>query len=86
MGRRLNRNTTKINGDYRIRRQSRLKFKLLDAKKHVVNLSTRHLSDVEYILLSRGLKFIPSPPIKFAKQDLLKDFDEFCRKLRCRYS
>jgi hypothetical protein len=33
----------------------------------------------------RGLKFIPSLPIKFAKQDILKDFDEFCRKLRCRY-
>jgi hypothetical protein len=26
-----------------------------------------------------------SPPIKFTKQDLLKNVDEFCRKLRCRY-
>jgi hypothetical protein len=24
-----------------------------------------------------GLKFIPSPPIEFAKQDILKDFDDF---------
>ena len=90
MGRRLNRYKKYNTNIQRLqnkadKKQSRLKFKLLDAKKHVVNLSTRHLSDTECILLSRGLKFIPFPPIKFAKQYLLKDFDAFCRKLRCRY-
>ena len=78
-----NKNTRRLQNKT-AKKQSRLKFKLLDAKKHVVNLST-HLSDAEYILLSRGLKFIPSPPIKFVKQDLLKDFGGFCRILRCRY-
>jgi hypothetical protein len=73
-----NKNTRRLQNKT-AKKQSRLKFKLLDAKKHVVNLST-HLSDAEYILLSRGLKFIPSPPIKFVKQDLLKDFGGFCRK------
>ena len=47
------------------------------AKKHVINLSKRKLSNQEYILLAKGLKFIPAPMAKFAKQNLLKDFDEF---------
>ena len=79
IGRRLNR-YKKYNKNKRrlhnkaTKNKSRLKFKLLDAKKHVINLSTRHLSDDEYILLSRGLKFIPSLPIKFAKTRYIKRF------------
>ena len=43
------------------------------------------LSDNEYLLLSRGLKFIPTPFVKRAKSEVLEDFDELARKMRCRY-
>ncbi|XP_063448192.1 serine-aspartate repeat-containing protein C-like [Mytilus trossulus] len=55
------------------------------AKKHVINLSKRRLSNQEYILLAKGLKFIPTPSSKNAKMSILKDYNEFARKLRCRY-
>ena len=58
---------------------------LLKAKQHVINLSKAKLSDYEYILLARGLKFIPNPKIQNAKVQLLKDFTEFSRKMRCRF-
>ena len=61
------------------------KFKIAQAKKHVINLSQRQLSDNEYLLLSRGLKFIPTPFVKGAKAEVLRDFDELARKMRCRY-
>ena len=64
---------------------SKLNYKVSEAKKHVINLSNRKISDNEYMLLSRGLKFIPTPSVKFAKQSLLKDFNEFVRKMRCRF-
>lgn len=51
------------------------------AKKYVLNLSSYSLKDNEYILLAKGLKFIPSPQKSNVKWFLLKDFDEFARKL-----
>ncbi|CAG2216890.1 unnamed protein product [Mytilus edulis] len=60
-------------------------YNLTKAKTHVINLSQRRLSDAEYLLLSKGLKFIPTPSNKMAKSDLMKDFNEMCRKMRCRY-
>lgn len=61
------------------------KFKITQAKKHVINLSQRQLSDNEYLLLSRGLTFIPTHFVKGAEAEVLKDFDELARKMRCRY-
>ena len=57
----------------------------MKAKQHVINLSKSKLTDLDYILLSRGLKFIPNPEDKNAKLELLKDLDELARKMRCRY-
>ena len=62
-----------------------LKKKLLKAKQHVLNLSKTKLNDNDYILLSRGLKFIPNPKVKNVKLELLNDFDELARKMKCRY-
>jgi hypothetical protein len=61
------------------------KFKIAQAKKHAINLSQRQLSANEYLLLSRGLKFIPTPFVKGVKAEVLTDFDELARKMRCRY-
>lgn len=65
--------------------QSKIKFQIKQAKQHVVNLSMKTLTDNEYLLLSKGLKFIPAPALKGAKNDLMRDFNEFARKLRCKF-
>lgn len=36
-------------------------------------------------MLSKGLKFIPTPQKSNIKKVILNDFDEFARKLRCKY-
>ncbi|KAK3086137.1 hypothetical protein FSP39_014058 [Pinctada imbricata] len=70
----------------RIARKSRkLKSKVQSAKQHVFNLTSDKLTDGEYLLLSRGLKFIPFPSTRAAKINLVKDFDEFARKMQCKY-
>ena len=51
----------------------------------VLNLSKHCLTCAEQSLLSKGLKFIPSPKSYNAKNIVLRDFDEFARKLRCKY-
>ena len=71
--------------DKKERNKKTFQNKVTKAKEHVINLSSRKLTDNEYLLLARGLKFIPTPSIKFAKVKLMRDFDEFARKLRCRY-
>ena len=43
------------------------------------------VTDNEILLLSKGLKYVPSPPLKRTKSDLIKDFNEFARKLRCKF-
>lgn len=53
------------------------KASVITAKKYVLNLSSYSLKDNEYILLAKGLKFIPSPQMSNVKRFLLKDFDEF---------
>ncbi|XP_062579196.1 uncharacterized protein LOC134241129 [Saccostrea cucullata] len=58
---------------------------LNEARKYVLNLSKYQLNDNEYVLLAKGLKFIPTPKQKNVKRCILKDFDEFARKLRCKY-
>ena len=69
-----------------IDRQNReLNSKVLYAQEHVFNLTSKKLSAGEYLLLARGLKFIPTPSNKKAKSALLKDFDEFARKMQCKY-
>ena len=58
--------------------------KVLYAKEHVFNLTDTKLADSEYLLLAKGLKFVPTPSTKFAKNYLLKDFNELARKMRCK--
>ena len=63
----------------------KMKKIILKAKQHVLNLSKNKLPDHDYILLSKGLKFIPNPKVQNAKLELLDDFDELARKMKCRY-
>lgn len=51
----------------------------------MLNLSRHTLSNDELSPLSKGLKFIPTPKNNNAQRLLLKDFDDFARKLRCKF-
>lgn len=55
------------------------------AKSFVKNLSQRVLEDDEWLLLSKGVKFIPQPSLKGLRKSIMNDFEEFERKLRCHY-
>ncbi|KAK3098881.1 hypothetical protein FSP39_023944 [Pinctada imbricata] len=48
----------------------------------IINISQRNLTETEIQLLEHGLKFTPTPMSD--KVDLVKDMEEFCRKLRLR--
>ena len=56
-------------------------------RKHIRNLSNEQLTDEQITLLSRGLKFIPTPVTRESniRRELLKDFDLFARRMRLHY-
>ena len=56
-------------------------------RKHIRNLSNEQLTDEQITLLSRGLKFIPTPITteNNIRRELLKDFDLFARRMRLQY-
>ena len=83
------RNTIKGNKKRSYRRNS-LKHTLTQNtrahnEKYIKNFSNKALSDDEVKLLSRGLKFIPTPPVPTSNKSLLKDYDNFARTMRLRY-
>ena len=49
------------------------------------NFTDTQLAVSEYVVLAKGLKFVPTPSTKVAKKNyLLKDFNEFERKMKCK--
>ena len=54
-------------------------------ERYIKNLSSQALTNDEVKLLSRGLKFIPTPPVPGSNKPLLKDFDHFARTMRLKY-
>ena len=56
-------------------------------EKFLHNLSSHQLTDSKVSLLSRGLKFIPTPATieTRIKQQLLRDFEQFARRIRLLY-
>lgn len=56
-------------------------------EKFLHNLSSHQLTDSQVSLLSRGLKFIPTPETNETKirQQLLRDFEQFARRMRLLY-
>ena len=56
-------------------------------RKHIRNLSNEQLTDEQITLLSRSLKFIPTPVTREGniRRELLKDFDLFARRMRLHY-
>ena len=56
-------------------------------EKFLRNLSTHQLSDDQVNVLSRGLKFIPTPVTNKTtiRRQLLRDFEQFARRMRLQY-
>ena len=56
-------------------------------KQYIKNLSNEQLTDKQITLLSRGLKFIPTPVTKenLIRRQLLADFNQFARRMRLQY-
>ena len=54
-------------------------------ERYIKNLSSQALTNDEVKLLSRGLKFIQTPPVRSSNKRLLKDFDHFARTMRLKY-
>ena len=72
----------------RDKRKSRNKRKLAKTSpinRFVLNLSNRLLTNHEYLLLSKGTKFIPTPSVKNIRNKIMGDFSELARKMRCKF-
>jgi len=56
-------------------------------EKFLKNLSTHQLSNDQVKVLSRGLKFIPTPVTNktIIRRQLLQDFKQFARRMRLQY-
>ena len=56
-------------------------------KQYIKNLSNEQLTDEQITLLSRGLKFIPTPVTKenLMRRQLLMDINQFARRMRLQY-
>ena len=56
-------------------------------KKHIKNLSNQELTNDQISLLAKGLKFVPCPITKETqiRQQLLRDYENFARRMRLRY-
>ena len=54
-------------------------------EKFISNLSNKVLNDDEVSLLSKGLKFIPTPNMPASNMPLIRDFNKFARLMRLKY-
>ncbi|CAC5388884.1 unnamed protein product [Mytilus coruscus] len=68
------------------RRHKKKVFIRRKAENYVKMFTREKLSDSDINILSKGLKFIPSPVLKRAKNDLLCDWENLSRRMRLNYS
>ena len=65
------------------RKKMQRKDKIKQARSYVKNLSKVTLSDAEILVLSKNLKFVPTPTPPRTRE-LIKDFDDLSRRMRKR--
>ena len=53
-------------------------------KQFGTNLSSHKLTDTQYKALAKGIKFIPTPNTGLNKKEIIKDFLEMTRKMKCK--
>lgn len=97
MGRRINIETKRSKYKRRKEKMHRIKQKrenlrynkrktdIENAKKFVRNFSSKNLNEHEILVLSKGVKFIPTSKTKNWKRQLMQDFEEYARKMRCQF-
>lgn len=56
-----------------------------EAKTFVTNLSKHKLTDPQYLLLAKGIKFIPTPLQHNHKREIILYFMELARKMHSKY-
>ncbi|CAG2217273.1 unnamed protein product [Mytilus edulis] len=66
------------------------KSQILYLLRNIATASTEEglrtkLSNEEILLLSKGTKFVPSPNIFHVRNNIMADFIELARKMRCRF-
>ena len=68
-------------------RQRRQKITHESNKRHIKNLSDIQLTTDQTSLLSKGLRFIPTPVTKenSIRHQLMRDFNQFARRMRLQY-
>ena len=64
-------------------KKERLKRKFDTAKTYIKNLSNVQLTDSEILVLSKNLKFIPTPNPPRTRE-IMRDFDDLARRMRAR--
>ena len=68
-------------------KQKQINAQLEANEKHIKNLSNQELTNDQINLLAKGLKFVPCPITKETqiRKQLLRDYDNFARRMRLRY-
>ena len=75
----------------KIKEKKRFLKNIKSRNQHIKNMSNSQLTDEQITLLSRGLKFIPTPGTRenIIRRQLLNDFSEdfsqFARRMRLKY-
>ena len=77
----------KHNDRRKIKKRDKIKKSANNKRKYIKNLSDYEMSTDQINLLSKGLKFIPTPTMGETriKRQLLQDFKEFERRMRLKY-
>ena len=77
----------KHNTRRKIARQRRQKITHESNKRHIKNLSDIQLTTDQTSLLSKGLRFIPTPVTKenSIRHQSMRDFNQFARRMRLQY-
>ena len=77
----------KHNDRRKIKKRDKIKNSANNKRKYIKNLSDYEMSTDQINLLSKGLKFIPTPTMGETriKRQLLQDFKEFERRMRLKY-
>ena len=71
----------------KIKEKKRFQNNIESRRQHLKNLSNTQLAEEQISLLSRGLKFIPTPVTRenIIRRQLLNDFSQFARRMRLKY-
>ena len=79
--------TAKEKSGEKIKDEKRFFNAIESRKQYIKNLSNEQLTDKQITLLSRGLKFIPTPVTKenLIRRQFLADFNQFARRMRLQY-